>query len=109
MSKFTYNGSNRSIRVAGIMFIKGAETEITADQDKVLRADGFGKAFLDDGSLVEIEPTDKEPETKPVSKMKVEELEAYIIENGGEFAETDNKPELLVIAQNIEDAKNDKG
>ncbi|WLG12774.1 hypothetical protein Q6344_09155 [Psychrobacter cibarius] len=108
MSKFTYNGNNSSIRVAGFLFVKGVETELSDEQTELLKADGFGKAFLEDGSFVETEQADKEPDAKPVSKMKVEELEAYIIENGGEFAESDNKPELLVIAQAIEEAKNAK-
>lgn len=43
--------------------------------------------------------------TKPVSKMTVKELEAYITNNGGSYASGDNKPELLVIAQEIENAK----
>lgn len=59
MSKYTYNGASRSVRVAGIMFIKGAETEITTEQDKALKADAFGKAFLDDGSIVEVKSETK--------------------------------------------------
>ncbi|MGO2507291.1 MAG: hypothetical protein ACTH7L_14440 [Psychrobacter alimentarius] len=104
--KYKYQGKNSSMRVAGIMFIKGAETEITADQDKVLKADRFGKAFLDNGTLVETKTdADTAPDTKPVDKMTVKELEAYITDNGGEFADDDNKPELLAIAQSIEDGK----
>lgn len=102
--KYTYQGSNSSMRVASIMFIKGAETEITADQDKALKADRFGKEMIADGSLVEIKDAEDKG-SKPVSKMTVAELEEYIIENGGEFAESDNKPELLVIAQAIEDGQ----
>ena len=110
MSKFTYNGNNSSIKVTGVLFVKGVETELTDEQTEVFKADGFGKAFLADGSFVETEQVEiKEPKAKSVSKMTVPELEAYIIENEGEFAESDNKPELLVIAQDIEDAKNDKG
>ena len=107
MSKFTYQGSNSSMKVAGVLLVKGVETELTDEQVKALKDDYFGKAFLDDGSIVESK-SENDDNTKPLSKMKVEELEAYIIENGGEFAESDNKPELLVIAQAIEDAKNDK-
>lgn len=59
MNKFTYNGNNRSMRVAGILFVKGVETELTAEQIKALKADGFGKAFLDDGSLVESKAAEK--------------------------------------------------
>lgn len=42
---------------------------------------------------------------KPVSKMTVKELETYITDNGGSYSSGDNKPELLVIAQDIENAK----
>lgn len=65
------------------------------------------KAWIDAG-LIKVVDTENAADAKPVSKMKVEELAAYIIENGGEFASTDNKPELLIIAQAIEDDKNDK-
>ena len=65
------------------------------------------KAWLNAG-LIEVVETGTTTDSKPINKMTVAELEAYIIENGGEFAEVDNKPELLVIAQTIEDAKNDK-
>ena len=106
MSNFIYKGNNSSMRVTGILFVKGVETELSAEQTKVFKADGFGKAFLEDGSFVETEQVEtKEPKAKPVSKMTVPELEAYIIENEGEFAESDNKPELVVIAQAIEDAQ----
>lgn len=53
MSKFTYKGNNSSMKVTGILFVKGVETELTVDQVKALKADGFGKAFLEDGSIVE--------------------------------------------------------
>ena len=59
MSKFTYNGDNRSIKVAGVLFEKGVETEITAEQDKALKANAFGRAFLDDGSIVEVKSETK--------------------------------------------------
>ena len=45
MSKFTYNGNNRSIKVAGVLFENGVETELDAEQLKAFKADGFGKAF----------------------------------------------------------------
>lgn len=53
MSKFTYNGNNSSIRVAGVLFEKDVETELNAEQLKAFKVDSFGKAFLDDGSIVE--------------------------------------------------------
>lgn len=107
MSTYKYEGNNGSVRVASILFAKGVDTELTDEQVKALKADRFGKAMLDDKSIIEIES--EQDDSKPVSKMTVPELESYITENGGEFAESDNKPELLVIAQAIEDAKNDKG
>lgn len=65
------------------------------------------KAWIDAG-LIEVVDIQITPDAKPVGKMTVPELETYIKDNGGEFAESDNKPELLVIAQDIEDAKNAK-
>lgn len=107
MSKFTYQGNNSSMKVTGVLFVKGVETELTAEQAKVLKADHFGKSFLEDGSIVEskAESDDKNPNAKPVGKMTVPELEAYITDNGGTFTGDDNKPDLLAIAQNIEDAQ----
>lgn len=65
------------------------------------------KAWIDAG-LIEVVETETTTDSKPINKMTVAELEAYIIENGGEFSDDDNKPELLIIAQEIEDAKNAK-
>lgn len=53
MSKFTYNGNGRSLRVAGVLFEKDVETELNAEQLKAFKADSFSKAFLDDGSIIE--------------------------------------------------------
>lgn len=105
--KYKYQGSNSSMRINGILFAKDIETELTDEQAKTLKSDRFGKAMIADGRLVEIKEAEDQ-DAKPISKMKVEELEKYIIENGGEFAESDNKPELLIIAQAIEDAQNDE-
>lgn len=102
--KYTYQGSNSSMKVTGVLFAKNVETELTDEQDKTLKADRFGKVMIADGSLVEIKDAEDKG-AKPVGKMTVAELEEYIIENGGEFAESDNKPELLVIAQAIEDGQ----
>jgi hypothetical protein len=69
MGKFTYKGNNSSMKVTGILFVKGVETELTADQVKAFKADGFGKAFLEDGSIVESKAkADDKPETKADSK-----------------------------------------
>lgn len=105
MSTFTYQGNNSSMKVTGIVFAKGVETELTGEQIKVLKADHFGKAFLEDGTIVEskAKTDDKESNAKPVSKMTVSELETYITDNGGTFTGDDNKPDLLAIAQKIED------
>ncbi|KAA0915808.1 hypothetical protein [Psychrobacter sp. ANT_WB68] len=59
MSKFTYNGANRSLRVAGVLFEKGVETELNAEQLKAFKADSFSKAFLDDSTIVESKATEK--------------------------------------------------
>ncbi len=59
MSKFTYNGNGRSLRVAGVLFEKDVETELSAEQLKAFKADSFGKAFLDDGSIVESKAAEK--------------------------------------------------
>lgn len=64
MSKFTYNGNNRSIKVAGVLFENGVETELDAEQLKAFKADGFGKAFLDDGSIVESKAAEKAGDKK---------------------------------------------
>lgn len=110
MSNITYTGANSSVKIAGVLFKKGAETDLTAEQAKAVKADRFGKAFLDDGTLVESDSNaDNTPDdTKPIDKMTVKELEAYIKANGGEFTDDDNKPELLKIAQGIADNQPEK-
>lgn len=110
MSKFTYQGNNSSMKVTGVLFVKGVETELTAEQAKALKDDHFGKAFLEDGTIVEskAKADDKNSNAKPVSKMTVSELEIYITDNGGTFTGDDNKPDLLAIAQAIEDTQAEK-
>lgn len=109
MSKITYTGANSSVKIAGVLFKKGAETELTAEQVKAVKADRFGKAFLDDGTLFEAESNiEPAPDAKPIDKMTVKELEEYIKANGGEFTDDDNKPELLTIAQGIADNQSEK-
>lgn len=49
----------------------------------------------------------EEDETKPLTKMKVNELQNYIADNGGDFELDDNKAVLLEIAQVIENELND--
>lgn len=97
--KYKYQGGNSSIKITSILFAKNVETELTDEQVKALKADRFGKAMIADGSLVEVK------DAKLVSKMTVPELEQYITDNGGEFTGDDNKPELLAIAQSIEDSQ----
>lgn len=104
--KYKYQGKSSSMKVTTILFVKDVDTELTDEQVKKLKADRFGKAMIADGSLVEIKDAeDKDADTKPVNKMTVPELEKYITDHGGEFTDDDNKPELLVIAQNIEDSQ----
>ena len=77
MSKYTYQGVNSSMKVAGILFAKGVETELTSDQVKALKADGFGKAFLDDGSIVETKAKpEPKAEPKPEPKAKADSKSA---------------------------------
>ena len=64
MSKVTYTGANSSVKIAGVLFKKGAETELTAEQVKAVKADRFGKAFLDDGTLVETKVVEKKDTAK---------------------------------------------
>lgn len=63
------------------------------------------KAWVDAGLILVADITDDQ--SKPLTKMKVDELQDYITENGGEFAETDRKDDLLLIAQDIEEKLND--
>ena len=64
MSKFTYNGASRSIRVAGVLFENGVETELDAEQLKAFKTDSFSKAFLGDGSIVESKAAEKAGDKK---------------------------------------------
>lgn len=64
MSNVTYTGANSSVKIAGVLFKKGAETELTAEQAKAVKADRFGKAFLDDGQLVETKAAEKKDTAK---------------------------------------------
>lgn len=45
----------------------------------------------------------EDDEIKPLTKMKVNELQNYIADNGGDFELDDNKAVLLEIAQAIEE------
>lgn len=45
----------------------------------------------------------EDEEIKPLTKMKVNELQNYIADNGGDFELDDNKTVLLEIAQAIEE------
>lgn len=55
MPSYQYNGDHQRITIEGITFISGQATELTADQDKLLKASGFGKAIINNGELVEVE------------------------------------------------------
>ena len=63
------------------------------------------KAWLDAGLISIASTTDDQ--SKPLSKMKVNELQNYIADNGGDFDNDDQKSDLLMIAQGIEDKLND--
>lgn len=69
---------------------------------------------LDDERYVELLELGKvrveqveEDETKPINKMKVDELQDYITANGGEYQDDDKKDTLLILAQEIESKLND--
>lgn len=104
--KYKYQGNNSSMKINGILFAKNVETELTDEQVKTLKADRFGKAMIADDSLVEIKDAeDKDADSKPVSEMTAPELKKYITDNGRTFTGDDNKPDLLLIAQDIEDGQ----
>lgn len=102
--QITNSTKARLVLATGEVVEAGAAIDAPSFDDKHV----VMKAWIDAG-LIEVVDIQITPDAKPVGKMTVPELEAYIKDNGGEFAESDNKPELLVIAQDIEDTKDDKG
>lgn len=67
MSKYQFNGDHQSITIEGVTFIKGQETELTADDLKRLQASGFWKPLLEKGEIVEVKDAPK-PAAKPATK-----------------------------------------
>lgn len=92
------NNSKSRLNLPDGQSLKSGETVSSPDFDQDNRV---MKAWIDAGLISVVKGAEKE--AKAVSQMTVKELETYIKANGGEFAESDNKPELLMIAQDIEE------
>lgn len=67
--KLTYKGENSSVKIAGVLFPKNEQVELSADQAKAFKDDRFGKHFLDDGTIVETKD-DAKTETKTDAKAQ---------------------------------------
>lgn len=92
------NNSKSRLNLPDGQSLKSGETVSSPDFDQDNRV---MKAWIDAGLISVAKGAEKE--VKAVSQMTVKELETYIKANGGDFAESDNKPELLMIAQDIEE------
>ena len=96
------NNSKSRLNLPDGQSLKPGETVSSPDFDQDNRV---MKAWVDAGLISVVEGAEKE--AKPLTKMKVDELQTYITENGGNFELDDNKAVLLEIAQAIEDQLND--
>ena len=67
MAKYQFNGDHQSITIEGTTFIKGQETELTADDLKRLQASGFWDPLLKNGEIVEVKDAPK-PAAKAATK-----------------------------------------
>ena len=67
MPSYQYNGDHQRITIEGITFVSGQTTELTADQDKLLKASGFWKPLLEKGEIVELKDEPKSA-AKPATK-----------------------------------------
>lgn len=71
------------------------DEEVTGlDDERYAELVELGKVRVEQG---------EDDEIKPLTKMKVNELQNYIADNGGDFELDDNKAVLLEIAQAIEE------
>jgi len=71
------------------------DEEVTGlDDERYAELVELGKVRVEQG---------EDDESKPLTKMKVNELQNYIADNGGDFELDDNKTVLLEIAQAIEE------
>ena len=91
--------SDKYIAIGSIGTFLPNEEVTGLDEERLIELALLGKVRV-------VQLADDEP--KAVSKMKVDELQTYITANGGEYLEDDNKPDLLVIAQAIEDELNNQ-
>ncbi len=96
------NNSKGRLNLPDGQSLKSGETVSSPDFDQ---ENHVMKAWIDAGLISVAESTDDQ--SKPLTKMKVDELQRYIADKGGEFAETDKKDDLLLIAQEIESQMND--
>lgn len=97
----TNNSKSRLVLTDGQSVMSG-ETVSSPDFDQ---DNHVMKAWFDAGLISVADNADNQ--SKPLTKMKIDELQNYIADNGGEFADTDKKDDLLLIAQDIEDKLND--
>lgn len=65
--KLTYKGKNSSVKIAGVLFPKNEQVELSVEQAKAFKDDRFGKHFLDDGTIVEAKDDAK---TEPKAQAK---------------------------------------
>jgi len=104
----TYKGASTALHleVGGKAFrlAPSQPVEVNKEQVKNLQERPFIKLLMEADKIEfsESEAAVNTEKVKTISKMTVADLEEYIIENGGEFAESDNKPDLLEIALEIE-------
>lgn len=95
------NSKSRLVLTDGQSVLSG-ETVSSPDFDQ---DNHVTKAWVEAGLISVADSTDDQP--KPLNKMRVDELQNYITANGGEYLDDDNKPDLLLIAQDIESELND--
>lgn len=93
----TNNSKSRLVLTDGQSVLSG-ETVSSPDFDQ---DNHVMKAWVDAGLISVTDSTDDQ--SKPLTKMKVNELQNYIADNGGDFELDDNKAVLLEIAQVIEE------
>ena len=97
----TNNSKSRLVLTDGQSVMSG-ETVSSPDFDQ---DNHVMKAWIDAGLISVADSTDDQ--LKPLTKMKVNELQNYIADNGGDFELDDKKDDLLLIAQEIESKLND--
>lgn len=97
----TNNSAGRLVLSDGQAIDAGQTVDVKDFDDK----HHVTKAWLGAEYLTVNDSEDNQP--KLLTKMKVDELQGYITENGGEYQDDDKKDTLLILAQEIEDKLND--